>query len=75
MLLLAVAGVGELVCVFERAGELLAGGGVLTQGGVAVCLQALGELGQGLGAVLELAHERQSGVGELGALERRRRRW
>jgi hypothetical protein len=54
---LAIAGVGELVCVFERAGELLAGSGVLTQGGVAVCLQALGELGQGLGAVLELAYE------------------
>ena len=59
-LLLAIAGVGELVGVFERAGELLAGGGVLTQGGVAVCLQALGELGQGVGAVLELAHERQA---------------
>ena len=38
MRLLAVAGVGELVCVFEWAGELLAGGGVLAQGGVAVCL-------------------------------------
>ena len=71
MLLLAVAGVGELVCVLERAGELLAGGGVLAQGGVAVCLEAVGELGQGGGAMLELAHERQAGVGELGALERR----
>ena len=72
-LLLAVAGVGELVCVLERAGELLAGGGLLAEDGVAVCLEAVAELGQGGGAVLELAHERQASVGELGALERRRR--
>jgi hypothetical protein len=68
---LALAGVGELVCVFERAGELLAGGGVLAQGGGLVCVEAVAELGQGGGAMLELAHERQAGVGELAALERR----
>ena len=68
---LAIAGIGELVCVLERAGELLAGGGVLAQGGGAVCVEAVAELGQCGGAMLELAHERQAGVGELGALERR----
>jgi hypothetical protein len=71
---LAIAGIGELVCVLERAGELLAGDGVLAQGGVAAFLEAVAELGQRGGAMLELPHERQAGVGELGALERRRRR-
>ena len=44
---LAIAGVGEMVCVLERATELLAGGGLFAQGGVTVCLEAVVELAQG----------------------------
>jgi hypothetical protein len=66
--LLLLARVGELVGVFERSGELVAGGGGFAQRLGAITPELLGELGKGLDAVLELADQREPGVAELCAL-------
>jgi hypothetical protein len=58
--LLFVASAGELLCVCERAAELVAGGGGLAQRVVALIFQAVGEGGQLVDSVLELAHEREA---------------
>jgi len=66
VLLLAV-GVGELVGVLERACELVACGGCFTERFDALVVEAGGEVGERLDAMLELADQRQAGVRELGA--------
>ena len=69
--LLLAARVGELVGVLERPGELLARRGALAERVLALALEPGGELGERVDAMLELADQRQAGVRELGAFERR----
>ena len=71
--LLLVAGGGELAGVLERAGELVAAAGGLAERLALLLTQPLGELGEMLDAVLELAHERQTAVAQAGALDAGRR--
>ncbi len=69
-LLSLAVGVGELVGVLERACELVACGGGFTERLLALVVEAGGEVGERLDAMLELADQRQAGVRELGACER-----
>ena len=70
MLLSLAVGVGELVGVLERACELVACGGCFAERVLALVVEAGGEVGERLDAMLELADQRQAGVRELGACER-----
>jgi hypothetical protein len=55
--LLVSAGVGELVGVLERPGELVARRGALAKRVLALAVEAGGELGERLDAMLELADQ------------------
>jgi hypothetical protein len=67
---LLVAGLGELLGVLERPRHLLTRRPLLGQRGLTLTGEAVGEAGEVLDAVLELADQRQTVLAELAALER-----